>query len=79
MHVWNLFKRPINKESLESWVKILDDIAKVAILAMPVIVYGEKTTLFKITNIVLLIIVTYLLLFISNVLRKNKSSLTEEQ
>lgn len=77
--MWNLFKRPINKESLESWVKILDDIAKVAILAMPVIVYGEKTTLFKITNIVLLIIITYLLLFISNVLRENKSSLTEEQ
>ncbi|WP_425271880.1 hypothetical protein [Rodentibacter myodis] len=77
--MWDLFKRPINKDSLESWVKILDDIAKVAILAMPVIVYGEKSILFKITNVILLVVTTYLLLFISNVLRKNKQSLTEEK
>ena len=41
----NLFKLPIEKSSLEAWSKLSDDVAKVDILAMPVILYGETVFL----------------------------------
>ena len=44
----NLFKLPIEKSSLEAWSKLSDDVAKVAILAMPVILYGETVFLLKV-------------------------------
>ena len=31
----NLLKRPIEVETLDTWAKILEDMAKVAILAIP--------------------------------------------
>jgi len=39
--MYNLFRKPIEKTSFESWAKVSDDIAKVAILACPVILYGK--------------------------------------
>lgn len=47
----NLFKLPIEKSSLEVWSKLSDDVAKVAILAMPVILYGEQPLFLKGLNI----------------------------
>ncbi|MEG9490589.1 hypothetical protein QMO40_09360 [Mannheimia bovis] len=60
--MWNLFKTPIEKGSFESWAKISDDIAKVAILAIPVILYGNDATSAKVFNITMLIIFTYFFL-----------------
>lgn len=38
----NLFKRPIEPEIKEDWSKLTLDIAKVALLAIPVVVYGNS-------------------------------------
>ena len=45
--MFNLFKLPIEKGSLEAWSKLSDDVAKVAILAVPVILYGEQALSLK--------------------------------
>ena len=55
----NLFKLPIEKSSLEAWSKLSDDVAKVAILAMPVILYGEQSLFLKGLNISFLLIIAY--------------------
>ncbi len=60
--MWNLFKKPIEKSSFEAWAKMSDDIAKVAILAVPVIIFGKYTIAFKILNFILLVIAIYLFL-----------------
>lgn len=77
--MWNIFKRPINPESLESWVKMLDDLAKVALVTIPVLLYGSNSVLFKTTNTLLLLIFVYLMLFTSNQLRKYKVKLIQEK
>lgn len=68
--MFNLFKLPIEKGSLEAWSKLSDDVAKVAILAVPVILYGEKTPAFKGLNIGILIVIIYFFLTIGRVLRQ---------
>ena len=55
----NLFKLPIEKSSLEAWSKLSDDVAKVAILAMPVILQGEQPLFLKGLNISFLLIIAY--------------------
>lgn len=66
----NLFKLPIEKSSLEVWSKLSDDVAKVAILAMPVILYGEKVFLLKVLNIGSLLVVTYFCLAVGRIFRQ---------
>ena len=58
----NLFKLPIEKSSLEAWSKLSDDVAKVAILAMPVILYGEQPLFLTGLNISFLLIIAYVCL-----------------
>lgn len=58
----NLFKLPIEESSLEAWSKLSDDVAKVAILAMPVILYGEQSLFLKGLNISFLLIIAYVCL-----------------
>ena len=58
----NLFKLPIEKSALEAWSKLSDDVAKVAILAMPVILYGERQLFLKGLNISFLLIIAYVCL-----------------
>lgn len=53
--MWNLFKRPVEQSSFEAWAKISDDIAKVAILTVPVMLYGKDPTDLKIINTLLLL------------------------
>lgn len=66
----NIFKKPIEKPSLEAWSKMTDDVAKIALLAFPVILYGERTTLFKTFNLLLLAIGIYSFLLLGRVCRK---------
>lgn len=68
--MFNLFKLPIEKASLDAWAKLADDVAKVAILAMPVILYGEQFPLLKLFNISALLIITYATLTIGRVFRQ---------
>lgn len=60
--LWNLFKRPIERTSFESWAKMADDIAKVAILAVPAIFYANDVINVKLANIILLSVAIYLFL-----------------
>lgn len=75
MFHFNLFNVPLEPDTLDAWLKILDDIAKVAILALPVLVYGQGTLLFKIINTILLIVLTYICLKFGRSLRKNRDQL----
>lgn len=77
--MWNIFKKPFNQESLDSWSKLLDDVAKIAILAIPVVLYSPNSTGYKIANAILLIVFVYLGLFCADFIRKNKSSLTSKE
>ena len=66
----NLFKLPIEKSSLEAWSKLSDDVAKVAILAMPVILYGEQSLFLKGLNISFLLIIAYVCLVMGRKFRQ---------
>lgn len=68
--MWNLFKKPIEKSSFESWAKISDDIAKVAILAIPVVIYGTNKILSKTIDLLLLISLIYIFLAMGRIFRK---------
>lgn len=74
----NLFKRPIEVETLEAWAKMVEDIAKVAILAVPVIIFGQNGILFKILSSLTLMFVIYATLVAGKLLRKHKSLLSKE-
>lgn len=75
----NIFKRPLHKDSLDSWCKMLDDIAKVAILAVPVVLYGTYPISYKVMNVVFLAVCAYSCLLSSDFMRKNKDELTKEK
>lgn len=75
----NPFKRPLNRDSLESWCKILDDIAKVAVLAIPVVLYGQNGIWYKAANGIFLGISAYFCLFSADFLRRNKAAFTEKE
>lgn len=69
---------PIPKDTMEAWAKILEDLAKIAIIAMPALFYGEYTFLFKGINLVLLAFATYYSLVYAKLLRSNKMKFIEE-
>ncbi|WP_225981330.1 hypothetical protein [Mannheimia pernigra] len=48
--MWNITKRPFEKETLDDWAKLSVDVAKVAILAIPVILYGRDPVTIKLIN-----------------------------
>ena len=68
--MFNLFRSPVEKSSLSAWSKLTDDIEKVAILAMPVILYGKHSLAFKGMNIAFLLIITYVFLAMGREFRK---------
>ncbi|MCQ9120208.1 hypothetical protein [Rodentibacter pneumotropicus] len=68
--MFNLFHSPIEKSSLSAWSKLTDDIAKVAILAMPVILYSEHSLAFKGMNIAFLLIIAYVFLAVGRFFRQ---------
>lgn len=67
-----LFKRPIEKETLDAWAKVSDDIGKVAILAIPVMLFGESTLLIKAINSFLLLSGTYSAFTLGRIIRRHK-------
>ncbi|MCW9698030.1 hypothetical protein [Avibacterium sp. 20-129] len=74
----NLFKRPIEIETLEAWAKMSEDMAKVAILAVPMITFGQNGTLFKIISSFTLVFIAYATLAVGKQLRKLKPKLSKE-
>lgn len=71
----SIFKRPVEKETLDDWAKISVDVAKVAILAIPVILFGKAPTLAKLINSGLLVLSIYIFLTLGRKLRQLKEIL----
>lgn len=73
MSYLNPFQKPIETDTLEAWAKLLEDIAKVAILALPVIFYGQNSLIFKLINITLLFFIVYTFINLGRFLRRYKA------
>lgn len=72
--MWRIFKRPIEQETKDAWAKMSDDVTKVAILAIPVLLYGKDSLINKLINTGLLLFSIYCGLIISRQLRQSKTS-----
>lgn len=66
----NIFDQPVEKETLEEWAKMMLDIAKVAILAIPAIIYKENSLAMKVFSGTALIFVSYVSLIVHRRLPK---------
>ncbi|WP_439239995.1 MULTISPECIES: hypothetical protein [unclassified Lonepinella] len=73
--MFNLFRQPYEKETLNDWAKLCVDVAKVAILAIPVMLYGESPIQIKIINTILLCSGVYAGLYMGRQLHKLKEEL----
>ncbi|AWW34559.1 hypothetical protein CT138_06680 [Mannheimia varigena] len=65
----SIFKTPVEKETLDDWAKISVDVAKVAILAVPVVIYGNEAIILKIFNLIFLALTIYSSLTVARKLR----------
>lgn len=70
MFTLNLFKRPIELSTLESWSKFCDDVGKVAFIAIPPMIYSDYTLSAKIANILLLCSGSYTFLLLGRFIRQ---------
>lgn len=77
--MFNLLKRPIESETLDAWAKILEDIAKVAILAIPVVIFGQNGVFFKSASTIALLMAAYFALIGGKQIRKHKVYLSQEE
>ena len=68
--MWNLFCFPTKKETIEAWAKMLEDFAKVAVLAIPVLLFGKEGFIFKSINAVVLLFIAYWCLIVAKVIRE---------
>lgn len=66
----NLFKRPIEISTLESWSKFCDDVGKVAFVVVPAMLYSNYELWIKISSIIGLFIATYFCLVIGRNIRQ---------
>lgn len=78
-NLFNLFSRPIEKDTLEDWAKIVADVAKVSILAIPVVLYGNDAVPLKTFNSILLLIGAYAALQSGRIIRRYKLKLEEKR
>ncbi|MCF7522118.1 hypothetical protein L4G92_08695 [Neisseria sp. ZJ106] len=76
--MFNLLKRPIETETLDAWAKILEDIAKVAVLALPVVIFGQNGVAFKAASSIALLTIAYFALIGGKQIRKHKTFLSTE-
>ena len=77
--MWNLFKFPTKKETIDSWAKMLEDFTKVSILAIPVIFFGKESIQFKGISISILLFTAYSGLIWAKALRENIARLTTKE
>ena len=73
--MWNLFCFPTKKETIEAWAKMLEDFAKVSIIALPVVFFGKESLIFKAFGIGGLILIAYCSLIIAKYTREKMSEL----
>lgn len=66
----NLFKRPIELSTLESWSKFCDDVGKVAFIAIPPMIYSHYVLSIKVGSIIALLVITYGFLLTARTIRQ---------
>lgn len=69
MYTFNLFKRPFERSTLKEWAKLSDDVGKVAIIAIPAMIFSDYELIVKIINIIGLSAVAYSFLLIARNIR----------
>ena len=71
------FNFPLHKETLESWIKILDDVTKAAFIAvLPLIWLNSHSLIERGIAIVVLVLIGYIAQVFTDRLRKYRDSLT---
>ncbi len=70
--MFNLFKQPFEEQTLEDWAKLSVDLAKVAMVAVPVVIYGDATISMKLLNSILLVTFAYIGLYSAREFRKKQ-------
>ncbi|MGV6989610.1 hypothetical protein ACWA5Z_12100 [Testudinibacter sp. P80/BLE/0925] len=73
--MFNLIQRPIERTTLEAWAKMSDDIAKVAILAVPVMLLDSSVISLKVINGISLIFSAYAFLCGGRFIRKHLTNM----
>ncbi len=68
----NLWHRPIERATLEAWARCAEDVAKVALLALPIVLYGGYPLGVKALNMGLLVLIAYLGLLFGKHLRQHQ-------
>lgn len=66
----NLFKRPMELSTLESWSKFCDDVGKVAFVAIAPMIYSDYVLFIKVGNISALMAITYGFLLAGRTIRQ---------
>lgn len=75
----NIFKAPFDNDTLDDWAKMSIDIAKVAILAIPVILFNNEPILLKVIKTVFLVVGAYSGLIVHRQLKRVKAKRTEDK
>lgn len=71
--MWNLAKPPIDNETLDEWTRLSTDIAKVAILAIPVMLYSDSSVAMKLFNFIFLAFGAYFSLYLGRLFKRMKT------
>lgn len=75
----NLFQKPFEPETLDVWAKMSDDVAKVAVLGIPAVIYMKDNAVWvKVLNVCLLLLIIYVFLLVGRILRKAKAQQTAQ-
>lgn len=69
MIAWNVFKRPIKKNNLEAWSKLLDDTIKAALIALPATIYSELQVEIKLVSLTFLLLWIYISTVLTTTIR----------
>ncbi|MGO3859774.1 hypothetical protein AB8Q18_07250 [Neisseriaceae bacterium CLB008] len=67
---FNLLKPPFEVDTLNAWAHFIEDIAKVALIALPVVLYGDSSNIAKSLNAILLLFISYGSLLLSRRIRQ---------
>ncbi|ATD64951.1 hypothetical protein ACFPVS_02730 [Neisseria weixii] len=73
------FSFPLHKETLESWIKLLDDITKAAMIAvLPLLWINSHSLAERAVGVVVLAAIGYFVQVCADKLRKHRDSLTRK-
>lgn len=78
---FNLFKRPIHKNTIESWAKNLDDLAKIGVVGIAALLYSpEKGIHFdNAATAIYLLFLVYTCLSFAKALRDDEQYLSSKE